>query len=199
MKILKPFRIAVVTLLFCTYFFTSCNQVSTAQNKGDTLINLVSDKANVDEKITTYYLVRHAEKLSDDKDPHLSEAGINRAKELGRTLSDVDLQAVYSTNYFRTKETVKDIASSSALLVEEYNPRDLAGFVANLKSKYTNGEHVLIVGHSNSTPMLANELLNNEEYQKFDEKHYDNLILVVVPNKGIPSSSRLHFGAKNPK
>ena len=59
----------------------------------------------VEQKTTTYYLIRHAEKDQSDKtnrDPHLSEQGLKRAKNWATVLNDVKFDMVYSTNYNRT-------------------------------------------------------------------------------------------------
>jgi hypothetical protein len=39
---------------------------------------------------------------------------------------------------------------------------------------------VLIVGHSNTTPVLANHLYGTDFFKKsFDEKDYDNFVIVM--------------------
>ena len=65
--------------------------------------------------VTTFILVRHAEKSTDDpRDPSLSEEGIKRAEALKTMLSQADIAALYSSPYKRTKGTVQPIAEAKA-------------------------------------------------------------------------------------
>lgn len=134
-------------------------------------------------KTTTYYLIRHAEKDQSDKtnrDPHLTEKGQKRAKNWANILKDVNFDMVYSTNYYRTKETATPTAKAKDLKITYYNPRNL-----NSKEflKQTKGKTVLIVGHSNSTPMLTNALLGEKKYDQISEDNNSNLYIVTVTEK----------------
>lgn len=129
---------------------------------------------------TTYYLIRHAEKDRSDKnnrDPHLTEAGLKRAENWAKTLKDVEFDMVYSTNYNRTKETAAPTAKANNLEVNFYDPRDM-----KLKefTETTKGKTVLIVGHSNTTPMFANGLLGEKKYDMIDDNNNANLYIVTV-------------------
>ena len=60
------------------------------------------------ERITTYYLVRHAEKdrsNPEDKNPNLTAEGLQRAERWNTVLSNIRFDAVYTTNYNRTQQT----------------------------------------------------------------------------------------------
>jgi len=62
---------------------------------------------------TTYYLIRHAEKDRTDKtnkNPNLNEKGLERAKKWATYFKEIQLDAVYSTNYNRTQQTAKPTA-----------------------------------------------------------------------------------------
>ena len=107
---------------------------------------------------TTYYLVRHAEKTAEKSDPGLTAAGQQRAQDLAVRLKDVKLTKIYSSNYIRTRDTAAPIAAVQKLEVTLYDPRDLDGFAQQLLGEKG---HILIVGHSNTTPPLS-ELLGGE-------------------------------------
>ena len=131
-------------------------------------------------KTTTYYLIRHAEKDSsnkEDRDPHLSEAGNTRANNWAKHFEDITLDAVYSTNYNRTKATATPTAKSKNLELTLYDPRhmDAKEFMAECE-----GKTVLIVGHSNTTPMFANSLLGEKKYEMMKEDDNTSLYKVVV-------------------
>lgn len=130
--------------------------------------------------VTTYYLIRHAEKDQSnkaDKNPHLSKKGVKRAESWSKVLGDVKFDMVYSTNYNRTIETAEPTAKSNNLDITLYDPRNV-----NLQEflKETEGKTVLIVGHSNTTPMLANSLLGSKKYNQIDESNNANLYIVTI-------------------
>jgi len=104
------------------------------------------------ESDATYYLVRHAEKTKAKKDPSLTEAGTKRAQDLAVRLNDAPITKIYSSDFTRTRETAAPIASAKGLEVTLYNPRDLEGLSKHLLAETG---HILIVGHSNTTPELS--------------------------------------------
>jgi len=125
------------------------------------------------------YLVRHAEKESEAKDPSnpaLSQCGELRAESITRILSDIDLEKIYSTPYERTMATALPSAEALQLEVETYNPRKLEEFSSLLIDRRQNA---LVVGHSNTTGVLAG-LLAGQGGEAFDEEEYDRLYQVVV-------------------
>ncbi len=61
--------------------------------------------AQEDNETFTIYLVRHSEKESESNNPPLTKCGEQRSEYLKEFLSDVHLDAVYSTDYVRTKST----------------------------------------------------------------------------------------------
>jgi 2,3-bisphosphoglycerate-dependent phosphoglycerate mutase len=132
------------------------------------------------DNTTTYYLIRHAEKDRSDKterDPHLVEDGLKRAENWNNVLKNVKFDMIYSTNYNRTKETAKPTAAANNLEVSFYNPRDLK--IKEFMAK-TKGKTVLIVGHSNTTPMFTNSLLGEQKYGPIADDNNSNIFIVTV-------------------
>ena len=75
--------------------------------------------------LTTYYLIRHAEKDRSnpaDHNPNLDKSGEMRAQKWAAVLKDIDFNAVYSTNYNRTLQTAKPLADNNELNVLLYDP-----------------------------------------------------------------------------
>lgn len=143
-----------------------------------------------EQKTSTYYLIRHAEKDRsnlDDQDPHLNELGLQRAQKWTKTLRHIDFDAVYSTNYNRTKETVQPIAEQKQLEIIIYDPNnlDISNFL-----KTTNGKTILIVGHSNTIPTLVNKLIDQEKYDQIEDSNNSNLY-IIYRQKGITSDALL--------
>ena len=79
------------------------------------------------------FLVRHAEKVDASRDPKLSAAGNERAKELANVLRDANVKHVHSSDFIRTRGTPAPIAARLNLKVELYDPHDLPSLVRKLR------------------------------------------------------------------
>ncbi len=135
-----------------------------------TFISLVSSAS-------TIYLVRHAEKMNDgSKDPELTAQGKQRAENLAAMLSMAEISRVYSTDYQRTQLTAKPLADFLGIPVTSYDPRKLSEFAEQLKQFDGNA---LVVGHSNTTPMLS-FLLSGQPVFNLDETDFDYVFEVNV-------------------
>ena len=144
--------------------------------------------AQKNNEVFTIFLVRHSEKeVSSDNpsDPPLTHCGLERSKSLSNFLSAVDLDAVYSTNYNRTKNTALPTATSKGIEIQDYDPQSLKDFSNFLLERK---QDALVVGHSNTTAVLAG-LLVNEELGEFDLDIYNRVYQVVIYN----DRCRLHL------
>ena len=154
-----------------------------------TLLGLQVDlNTQEDSKTFTIYLVRHAEKdltANNGGDPPLTECGEERSEHINTFLSHVPLDAVYSTDYIRTKKTALPTARSKELEVQEYSAQDLVAFSKLLVERK---QDALVVGHSNTTGVLAG-LLVGKEMEDIDLDTYNRIYQVVIHEK----SSRLHL------
>ena len=125
----------------------------------------------------TYYMLRHAEKIDDgSQDPVLTLAGQQRARNIANMLSTVGIKKIYATDYQRTQLTAQPLAALLGIEVMSYDPSDLPGFASKLKA---DDQSAMIVGHSNTTPMLT-YLLSNQPVMNLDEVDYDNIFQVVL-------------------
>lgn len=123
----------------------------------------------------TYYLVRHAEKVLDVTNPPLTPAGQARAAALALRLEEVKLTQIYSSDYIRTLDTARPTAKAQGVNVTVYDPSDLPRFAQKLK---TESGHILIVGHSNTTPPLVG-FLDGSPGSPIDEANeYDRFYVV---------------------
>lgn len=129
---------------------------------------------------TTFILVRHAEKMSDEDDPKLTQEGVNRALLLSDMVSMANVSAIYSTNYQRTKATVQPVSEMAGVPVTIYEPVPDREVTEEWIKKHR-GETVLISGHSNTIPNLANQLLLRTHFDShFDDMDYGNLLVITV-------------------
>ncbi|WP_345167958.1 phosphoglycerate mutase family protein [Algibacter aquimarinus] len=167
----------LLSFILCTLFIlTSCK-------KETTIIKTPDDKT-----ISTFYFIRHAEKDRTDitnKNPKLNEKGLLRAEKWSQVFKNVAFDAIYSTNYHRTKLTAAPTAKQNNLEVIIYNSNaiDINKFL-----KENAGKNVLVVGHSNSTPSFVNKILKNKTYKQIDDNNNANLYTVTVFNDTIISN-----------
>ena len=139
----------------------------------------------------TVFLVRHAEKMADAEDPALSDAGKVRAQALAGLLRDAGIEAIYSTDYRRTRDTAAPLAAQLQLNVTIYDPGQLDSLVATIRR---HGGRTLVVGHSNTTPELVG-LLGGEPGPPIDEaSEYDRLYVVTIGADGAVSTVLLRYG-----
>lgn len=132
------------------------------------------------QEVTTYYFIRHAEKLRIDKtdrNPRLNFDGVKRAEAWKEVFSNIKFDAIYSTDYNRTKLTAKPTADSQNLPILLYNPRNMYSESFQYNTK---GKTVLVVGHSNTTNAFANKVLGEEKYAQIDDSNNSNLYIVTV-------------------
>lgn len=135
------------------------------------------------QTFTTFILVRHAEKVNDgSKDPALTEAGKSRALSLAQLLRETKVDVIYSTPYVRTQSTVMPLANAKGLTVQHYDPSKM-DFIDAILQQHAGGT-VVICGHSNTTPGVANYLLGKAELKNYDDQDYDNILMVTVTEKG---------------
>jgi phosphohistidine phosphatase SixA len=143
-----------------------------------------------DFKVTTVYLVRHAEKAATPPaDPPLIEAGQQRAQALARTLAKAGIKTILTSQYLRTQQTAAPLAQLLGLTanvmpvsMDKQKPRELAPqYLADVAARVhaQAGENVLIVGHSNTVPALI-KALGGDVVPTIEESEYGDLFVVTV-------------------
>jgi len=143
--------------------------------------------ASYAQEVTTYYFIRHAEKQRTDKtnrNPILNYKGTQRAEKWSKVFSNVKFDAVYSTDYNRTKLTAKPTADAQKLPILLYNPRKM---YSESFQNNTKGKTVLVVGHSNTTNAFANKVLGEKKYPQIDDSNNSNLYIVTVTGGKVTS------------
>lgn len=159
-------------LLLCLLFLSACNRPVQS----------------------TYYLVRHGEKVDDSSDPALSTAGQQRAETLKKLLAGKKISAVYTTKYLRTTNTGKPLADAMQLNIQNYDPRNQQPFIEDLKK--IEGRNILVVGHSNTIRHIANGLYEKDTLTKdLLESDFDNLYIVkrqTLPKKKVSFEARTY-------
>ena len=131
---------------------------------------------------TTYYIVRHAEKADSTRDTQLSAEGHARAEALRDILMSENITKIFVTNYQRTQQTAEPLATSLGITSTEVFANQTAELVQQLKA--INGGNILIVGHSNTVPVIINELMENPQNVLITEKDFNDLFKVKIIKNG---------------
>jgi 2,3-bisphosphoglycerate-dependent phosphoglycerate mutase len=147
------------------------------------LLLLVTTSFSQDQKITTLILLRHAEKISDgSSDPDLTQEGIDRAFRLATLLKNANVAAIYSTDFKRTRNTVAMLARDKGLEVQIYAPSK--GAELDKMISQHEGKTIVVVGHSNTIPGIANILIGKNEFENFPDAEYGNILVIPITAKG---------------
>ena len=142
-------------------------------------------------------LIRHAEKPDDPEDPHLSPAGVKRAKKLvGYVTNDPAMRklgtpvAIFATRTTkhddgqRTQETVAPLAGALKLPVQTpFLGKEYAELAQRVLANpaYT-GKTVLICWNHENIPALAAELGVTPEPPKWKGKVFDVVYIIAYHN-----------------
>ena len=137
------------------------------------------------QECSEFFLIRHAEKDRTDtenKNPNLNRKGKLRALKWVELFKNIEFDKIYSTNYYRTLETVMPISKKIKKEILIYNPSKINYNKFLLDNKYSK---VLVVGHSNTIPGFVNGLIKKEIYSQIDDRNNSNLYIVKVCNNYI--------------
>jgi broad specificity phosphatase PhoE len=122
--------------------------------------------------VRTIYLVRHADKISEDTDAPLSDAGRRRAECLATTLADSHIDKIYVSDLQRTRQTAAPLANKRRLKPVEMPLSKPAELIAALRSE--KAANVLLVWHGTTLPGILRALggpdvppIANSEYDRF--------------------------------
>jgi broad specificity phosphatase PhoE len=122
----------------------------------------VPGEPGLPEGTARVFLIRHAEKGGSGKDPDLSDAGKARAEELYKLLEKTKIDLVIVSDTKRTAETADHTARQHGLTPMvvstaggvDKHVREVVDAVRAVRP----GGTVLIVGHSNTVPLIVKEL-----------------------------------------
>ena len=142
---------------------------------------------------SNYYLIRHAEKnrtIDSDPNPHLSDFGILRSKNWAIVLENVKFDKIYSTNFYRTIETAKPLVDANNLEIIFYTHDEID---YNKFLEDNSGKNILMVGHSNTIPFIANSFIGSQKYDLIDDYNNSNLYIITISPNGNISDKLLNI------
>lgn len=145
-----------------------------------------------DRDIFVYFLVRHAEKDNNDtRDPDLSSAGRLRALRLAELLRDWPVDAMYSSDYKRTRQTLAPLAEARNKVIQTYWPNEQEDFARRL---LRSGErNVVVAGHSNSIPRLVNLLAEDNRFTDLPDDEYGTIFMIIRTEGRRPEVRMLRY------
>jgi phosphohistidine phosphatase SixA len=120
----------------------------------------------------TIYLIRHADKLSEETDAPLSDAGFRRAECLANTLADAQIQQIFTSDLQRTQQTAAPLAEKLRLkpvAIPLSRPDELIEAVRSSAAA-----NILVVWHDATLPKVMRALgapaitpIAHTEYDRF--------------------------------
>ena len=148
---------------------------------------------------TTVIVTRYAEKPSvTAADTGLNARGQERARELARVLTDVDVvagvDAIFVLPLERSMETGMPLASLNNAPVHTIDdPEDVEALVLRILDEYK-GKIVLVVTEPDIIQPLIAEMHGSKKLPDMAEKEHDNLYIVSIPWFGKVKTLRLRYG-----
>jgi broad specificity phosphatase PhoE len=140
----------------------------------------------------TIVLVRHAEKLDHTDDPPLAAAGLQRATALANLLRGAGVSAIIATEFRRTQSTAEPLAKRLRLTPEIIKALQVDALVARLRRSPADAV-VLVVGHSNTLPIILTKLGWTGTLD-LQDRDYDDVFVVTPRGEGEPAVLRLMYG-----
>jgi phosphohistidine phosphatase SixA len=134
---------------------------------------------------TIVYLVRHAEKSTDNPvNPDLSPTGRVRADSLASQLRDAGINFIITTHFKRTIQTAEPLARRRGIV--PLVVRDDGSITEHVDSvvaavRRHQGSKILIVGHSNTIGRIAEALGAPHIGDLCDNEYSDLIILSIHP------------------
>jgi phosphohistidine phosphatase SixA len=133
----------------------------------------------------TLYIVRHAEK-DTGSNPAISVAGQKRAGDLFRVLKDEKIDLVLVSQYRRTGMTADSLRLYNHIETLQYKA-DATGesLFQLIAAKGANAKNILVVGHSNTLPVIIKRA-GVKDFPQTDipDHEYDNLFIVKQTKDG---------------
>jgi len=139
------------------------------------------------QNVRTIYLVRHADKVSDETDALLSDAGHRRAECLAKTLADAHIQQIFTSDLQRTQQTAAPLAEQlhfKPVAIPLSNVDDLIAAIRSEKAA-----NILVVWHDATLPKIL-RALGAPEIPPIAHTEYDLFFILTFDGGKKNSNSR---------
>lgn len=145
--------------------------------------------------ITTVVLVRHAEK-SGPGDADLSPAGFARANVLAHVMEHTELDAIYTSDLKRTRQTADPTEAAFGLSAVEFGALQTEALAEHVLDNHAGGT-VLVVGHSNTVDDIIEEL-GGPVIGDLGDDEFDRLFVLHKHRWWIARLTELQYGEATP-
>jgi phosphohistidine phosphatase SixA len=142
------------------------------------------------------FFARHTERELEGEDPPLTRAGEARAQALAAALRDTGVTAIITTQWKRTRDTAKPLATLLKITPEvvpvyEGKAAENSSAVANAVRRHKE-EVVLVIGHITVTGVIA--ALGGPRLPTICDNVFSDLFM-FAPSAGDRGLLHLHYGA----
>jgi len=129
---------------------------------------------------TRYYVVRHAEKTSNDCNaPLLNPEGFQRANTLRDTLLSKGIDSIFVSICLRTQQTAQPLATALGISLIQFNTTNTMTDSLIRRLKKMRGKDILIVGHTNTVPAIVLGL-SGVTINPIADSDFDNMFIIHV-------------------
>ena len=128
------------------------------------------------QRARTIYLIRHADKVSEDVDAPLSEAGRARAACLLNTLQDANIQQIFTSELQRTQQTAAPLAEKLRLKPVAIPLGKVDDLIQAVRS--SKAENILVVWHDATLPKIL-LALGGPEIGPIAHTEYDRFFILT--------------------
>ena len=147
---------------------------------------------------TTIVVLRHAEKQPGTiDDAPLTPQGEQRALRLAEMFGDAEsfgrVKRIYVPDMRRTQQTAAGLAQRLNLVPVVVDSKTSPGDLARRLLRENRGELAIVIGHSNTVPLLVKQLAHAEQVPAIGEEEFDTLYVVTVPTIGRASVLRMKY------
>jgi phosphohistidine phosphatase SixA len=145
------------------------------------------------QKVRTIFFVRHADKVSDETDAPLSDAGHRRAQCLANTLADAHIEQIFTSDLQRTQQTAEPLAERlhvKPVVIPLGQPEKLIEAIRTGEA-----ENVLVVWHDQTLPKIL-RALGAPEIAPIGHTEYDRFFILTLAadkNHSQPRLTKLRY------
>jgi broad specificity phosphatase PhoE len=147
-------------------------------------VTLISAHGAHAQNVRTIFFLRHADKVSDDTDAPLSDAGRRRAECLANTLANAHIEQIFVSDLQRTQQTAAPLAEKlhvKPIAIPLITPDMLIEAIRSSKAA-----NVLVVWHDMTLPKIM-QALGAPAITPIEHTEYDRFfILTLTDNKANP-------------
>lgn len=145
----------------------------------------------MENNFKTFFIMRHAEKeVGMGYNPPLSGRGHIRANNLVQIFLNQEIDVIFSTTLLRVRQTLEPLSSNKKVPILEYEAYEIENLIKSIFIN-PNYKNIIIGGHQDTVPIIANVLLGENRFGHISNEDYDNLFILQSDMKN--SRNAIHL------